>query len=203
MLWNGTNLIGLDSLYSNSVDPQNPAYVIAHDDPNHQLPLVPDWTDISRRFQTGCTTPPCGGGGGGKRLNGQETVIDLNLTCQIFTFGISPATVHPGSWIKVSGALKGCAATKTLGLFTFTFEGPMKNDGVCTAGGRVSIPPPPPPGGQQGGFRVTLPPSPANVPFSFYLPVPGNACTGLYKFTTTILSGGFFYNPNASFTVQQ
>jgi hypothetical protein len=204
----GSSLIGLDSVYSNTVDAKNPAYVIAQDDAAHQQllppPLGPDWTNITKSFLPGCTTPPCGIGGGGKRLNGQESVIDLNLTCQILTFVISPATVSAGGVVNVSGNLQGCPAlpgSSSSGLFTFTFEGPMRRGGVCQSS-RVSIPAPPPPGGKQRGFPVTLPAPGFNFPFSFNLTVPSNACTGPFKFSTTIKSGTVFYNESVPLTVQ-
>jgi hypothetical protein len=200
-------LIGLDSLYSNDVDAKNPAYVIAQDDAAHQQllppPLGPDWTNITKSFLPGCTTPPCGTGGGGKRLNGQESIIDLNLTCQILTFVINPATVSGGGVINVSGNIQGCAASASSrsGLLTFTFEGPISQGGVCQLS-RISIPPPPPPGGQQGGFPVQVPRVGSYSPFSFNLTVPRNVCTGPFKFSTTIKEGTVFYNASVPLTVQ-
>jgi hypothetical protein len=201
------SLIGLDSLYSNDVDAKNPAYVIAQDDAAHQQllppPLGPDWTNITKSFLPGCTTPPCGTGGGGKRLNGQESIIDLNLTCQILTFVINPATVSGGGVINVSGNIQGCAASASSrsGLLTFTFEGPISQGGVCQLS-RISIPPPPPPGGQQGGFPVQVPRVGSYSPFSFNLTVPRNVCTGPFKFSTTIKEGTVFYNASVPLTVQ-
>ncbi|HZR31907.1 MAG TPA: hypothetical protein VFA76_08655 [Terriglobales bacterium] len=205
-------LIGLDSQYSSSLDPTSGAYVIAHDDDSHLIGHVPgpDWTNITKSFQPGCTTPPCGSGGGGKRLNGQETVIDLNLDCQLLAFTITPRsgapTVPPGGLVTVAGNIRGCSpqpgsSTNGYGLLTFTFEGPHKQGGVCTQT-RVSLPPPPKPGAQQGGFPVRLAPVGFNRSFSFLLPVPSNACTGLFKFSTTIKSGTVFYNNTAPLTVQ-
>jgi len=202
-------LIGLDSVYGNTVDPKNPAYVIAQDDAAHQQllppPLGPDWTNVTKNFQPGCTSPPCGGGGGVLRLNGQESVIDLNLTCQILTFGITPSTVSAGGQVNVAGDIQGCpalAGSSSSGLITFTFEGPMRNSaGVCKSS-RISIPPPPPPGGQQTGFPVQLPASGFNLPFSFNVPVPSNSCTGKFKFSTTIKSGTVFYNDSVALRVQ-
>jgi hypothetical protein len=198
------SLIGLDSLYSNDVDAADPAYVIAQDDAAHQQllppPLGPDWTNITKSFLPGCTTPPCGIGGGGKRLNGQESIIDLNLTCQILTFAINPTTVSPGGVINVSGNIKGCPAfsPSRTGLLTFTFEGPI---GQGCQVSRISIPPPPPPGGQQGGFPVLLPPVGSNSPFSFNLTVPSSVCSGAFKFSTTIKEGTVFNNASATLTV--
>jgi hypothetical protein len=202
----GSSLIGLDSVYSNTVDAKNPAYVIAQDDSSHQIGAVPgpDWTNITKSFQPGCTTPPCGTGGGGRRLNGQESVIDLNLTCQVLTFVINPATVNRGGVINVSGNIQGCPAlpgSSSSGLISFTFEGPIRQGGVCRSS-RVSIPPPPPPGGKQRGFPIQLPPLGFNFPFSFNLTVPSDACTGQFKFSTTIKSGTVFYNDSVPLTVQ-
>ena len=199
------SLIGLDSLYSNNVDAKNPAYVIAQDDAAHQQllppPQGPDWTNITKSFLPGCTTPPCGIGGGGKRLNGQESIIDLNLTCPLLTsVAINPTTVSGGGAINVSGNIKGCTAfsPSRTGLLTFTFEGPI---GQGCQLSRISIPPPPPPGGQQGGFSVLLPPVGSNSPFSFNLTVPSNVCSGAFKFSTTIKEGTVFYNVSLPLTV--
>jgi len=194
-------------LYSNNVDAKNPAYVIAQDDAAHQLllppPQGPDWTNITKSFLPGCTTPPCGIGGGGKRLNGQESIIDLNLTCPLLTLvAINPITVSAGGAINVSGNIQGCAASASsrTGLLTFTFEGPINQGSGCQVS-RISIPPPPPPGGQQGGFPVLLPPLGSNYPFSFNLTVPSNACSGAFKFSTTIKEGTVFYNVSLPLTV--
>jgi hypothetical protein len=197
------SLIGLDSLYSNNVDAKNPAYVIAQDDAAHQLPQEPDWTNITKSFLPGCTTPPCGIGGGGKRLNGQESIIDLNLTCPLLTsVAINPATVSGGGAINVSGNIKGCTAfsPSRTGLLTFTFEGPINQGSGCQVS-RISIPPPPPPGGQQGGFPVQVPRVGSVSPFSFNLTVPSNVCPGPFKFSTTIKEGTVFNNASLPLTV--
>jgi hypothetical protein len=201
----GNSLIGLDSVYNNNEDPTNPAYVIAQDDAAHQQllppPLGPDWTNITKSFLPGCTTPPCGTGGGGKRLNGQESIIDLNLTCQILAFTITPGIVAAGSPITISGSLHGCpVGSSSSGLLTFTFEGPVNLGSGCTQT-RVSIPPPPPPGGTQRGFPIKLPATPQ--PFGpFTLTVPSTGCQGAFKFSTTIKSGNNIYNVSVPFTVQ-
>jgi hypothetical protein len=201
-------LIGLDSLHSNSVDPKNPAYVIAHDTdvplvtvplggPNSGQPF-PDWTNITQRFHPGCTTPPCGTGGGGLHLNGRESVIDLNLSCEVVSFGISPSTVIAGSPITLTGTVQGCGSS-TNGLLTFTFEGPLNFGKGCTQTA-LSIPKPPPPGGTQTGFPVTLPATPKTFgPTTLF--VPFNACPGNFTFSTTIKSGNIIYNNSVPLTV--
>ena len=116
-------VIGLNSQYSNAVDPKNPAYVIAED-------TVDDFTDVTTSFQPGCTTPPCGGGGGPHHLNGRETVVDLNQSCQVLT-SVSLTPFFGGHLILVTGNIRSCGASK--GLITFTFEGPLRGRRVVPA----------------------------------------------------------------------
>jgi hypothetical protein len=94
------------------------------------------------------------------------------------------------------------SSTNGFGLFTFTFEGPVKNSsGVCTQS-KLSIPPPPAPGGTATGFPVRLPPAGFSHSFSFYLFVPSSLCPGNFILSTTLQSGTITYNDSVPLTVK-
>jgi hypothetical protein len=176
---------------------KNLAVLIASDFQN-------DWANITTSLNPGdiCTKPPCGTGGSSTGLNTEVVLADLGLPCQVLTYALSSSSANPGTTIKVTGSLNGCASQLTqygektlLGALyanaTFALTGPFPvgNPAVCTV------------------QTVTSPTLPLIVPFNSKLPftlpvtVPKNACAGSFEVTSTIISGTVTYVGSATLTV--
>jgi hypothetical protein len=180
----------------------NPAMLIASDCFSlGNCPASPrDWANITNGpFQPGdtCTKPPCKGGGKTGSLNSELVMADLNLSCQVLNYSLSPTSGGPGTKVTITGSLNGCKSvvpgeTTLFGKFLtaqliFTFNGPVGSSCTSESVASPALP--------------LIVPLNASLPFHFQFKVPPNACAGTAEVTSSILSGTVSYVNSAVFTV--
>ena len=194
--------IALSMQFTTPTGFHNPAMLIASDCFSlNNCPASPhDWANITdTSFQPGdtCTKPPCKGGGGTGSLNSELVMADLNLSCQVLNYSLSPTSGGPGTKVTITGSLSGCNSivpgeTSLFGIFLtgqliFTFNGPTGSSCTFESVASPALP--------------LIVPLNANLPFQFQAKVPPNACAGTFEVTSSIQSGTVSYVNSATFTV--